>query len=651
MSDNSERNIYLHDVALSQALESWHEALAAAGLLDPLGVETVPLDEANGRVTAEPVWAKISSPHYHAAAMDGYAVRAEETHGATETSPKLLRIGTQAIPVDTGDPMPPETNAVIMIEHTHRVEDDEGASIEIMATTAPWRHVRAMGEDMVATELVLPANHQLRPQDIGAVAGCGHTEVAVYRRPRVAIQPTGTELVRPGEPLKPGAIIEYNSLVLGAQAEDAGCLVDRLPIQVDQYAAIKSAIETALESHDIVVVNAGSSAGSEDYTAAIVQELGTLCVHGIAMRPGHPVILGVARGKALVGIPGYPVSAAMTFDLIVKPLLYRWQGIQPPERPTLQAVLSRKVLSPMGEDEFMRVTLGRVGERIVATPLARGAGVIMSLVKADGIVTIPRFSEGHHAGEAVTVELLRAPGSIDRTIVAIGSHDLTLDLLADQLRRTRPELTLSSAHVGSLSGLLALQRGEAHFAGAHLLDEETGAYNVDYIRRLLSPHGVRVVMLGFVNRQQGLMVPPGNPKGITALADLLREDVVFINRQRGAGTRVLLDYQLKRQELNPRAIEGYDRQEYTHLAVAAAVKSGAADCGLGILGAARALDLDFVPLFNERYDLIIPVEHYESDLLAPLLAIIRDRDSGFAAAVEALGGYETTGMGEVLEEI
>jgi putative molybdopterin biosynthesis protein len=268
----------------------------------------------------------------------------------------------------------------------------------------------------------------------------------------------------------------------------------------------------------------------------------------------------------------------------------------------------------------------------------------MSLVNADGIVTIPRFSEGHHAGEAVTVELLRSPGSIDRTIVAIGSHDLTLDLLADQLRRTRPELTLSSAHVGSLSGLLALQRGEAHLAGSHLLDEETGEYNLDYIRRLLTPHGVEAVVLRFVNRQQGLIVPKDNPKDIHTLADLLRDDVVFINRQRGAGTRVLLDYQLKRQGLNPREIEGYDRQEYTHLAVAAAVQSGAAECGLGILGAARALDLDFIPLFNERYDLIIPRQHYEGDLLAPLLEIIRT--PAFAASVEALGGYEAAGMGE-----
>ncbi|MCB9138634.1 MAG: molybdopterin biosynthesis protein [Caldilineaceae bacterium] len=651
MSDIHERNIYLHDVALSEALASWHAALEAEGLLQPLNAETIPLAEAPGRVTAEPVWARISSPHYHAAAMDGYAVRAESTHGATETSPKRLRVGEEAMPVDTGDPMPAETNAVIKIEDTHFVADDGSGAIEIMAASPPWRYVRPMGEDIVATELVLPANHLLRPQDLGALAGSGHTDVKVYRRPRVAIQPTGTELVQPGDPLTPGAIIEYNSLVLGAQAEEAGCIVHRLPIQPDTYDAIKSAVEAALADHDLVVVNAGSSAGSEDYTASIVEELGTLCVHGIAMRPGHPVILGVAKGKALAGIPGYPVSAAMTFDIIVKPLLYRWQGIQPPARPALQAVLARKTLSPMGEDEFMRVTLGRVGERIVATPLARGAGVIMSLVKADGIVTIPRFSEGHHAGEEVTVELLRTPDSIDRTIVAIGSHDLTLDLLADRLRRRRPDLTLTSAHVGSLSGLLALQRGEAHLAGSHLLDEETGEYNLSYIRRLLTPHGVEAVVLGFVNRVQGLIVPPGNPKGITTLADLLREDVVFINRQRGAGTRVLLDYQLQQQGLNPRQIEGYERQEYTHLAVAAAVKSGAADSGLGILGAARALDLDFVPLFNERYDLVIPVQHYESELLAPLLDLIRERESGFAAAVEELGGYETGKMGEEIARL
>lgn len=644
-----DRNIYLHDIHLDEAIAAWHALLGEQNLLKPLPSEVLPLVEALGRVTAAPVWAKISAPHYHAAAMDGYAVHADETRGATETSPKHLRVGAQAFAVDTGDPLPTGTNAVIMIEHTHLVKQDGGEAIEILESSPPWRYVRPMGEDMVATELVLPANHRLRPQDLGAIAGCGHGVVEVYRRPRVAILPTGTELVQPGDDLKPGDIIEYNSLMLGAQAEEAGALVTRLPMVADEYATIRDTVAAALAEHDLVAINAGSSAGSEDYTSKIVAELGQLCVHGIAIRPGHPVILGAARGKALVGIPGYPVSAALAFDLLVKPLLYRWQGSLPPERPTIQATISRKTLSPMGEDEFLRVTVGRVGEKVVATPLAGGAGVISSLVKADGIVTIPRFSEGHHAGESVTVDLLCEPRKVDNTIMAIGSHDMTLDLLADFLRRQHPEQSLSSAHVGSLSGLLALQRGEAHLAGSHLLDEESGAYNVDYIKRLLSPHGIKVVLLGFVNRVQGLLLPKGNPQTIQTLQDLTRGDVTFVNRQRGAGTRVLFDYELKRNGLNPRSIQGYERQEFTHLAVAAAVKSGAADCGLGIMAAARALDLDFVPLFNERYDLVIPVEHYESTLLQPLLAIIRDPQ--FAETVEELGGYETGQMGALLEEL
>jgi len=646
-----ERNIYLQDVALSEALDSWHAALQEHGLWGPLGAETIPLDQALGRVTAEPVWARISSPHYHAAAMDGYAVRSEETLGASETSPLLLRVGEQALPVDTGDPLPPGMNAIIMIENTQPVWQEGVDYIEILSAVAPWADVRPMGEDMVATELVLPANHRLRPQDVGAIAGSGHTQVTVYRRPRVAILPTGTELVKPGSDLQPGDIIEYNSLMLGAQAEEAGCVVTRLPIQADDYASIKAAVVDALETHDLVAINAGSSAGSEDYTSTIVRELGELRVHGIAIRPGHPVVLGVAQGKALVGVPGFPVSAAMTFERIVMPVLYRWQGLQPPERPRIDATLTRKTLSPMGEDHFLRVTVGQVGERMVATPLGGGAGVLMSLVKADGIVTIPRFSEGYDAGATVEVELLRPLSSIKRTIVAIGSHDMTLDVLADQLRRRRRDLTLSSAHVGSLGGLLALQRGEAHLAGSHLLDEETGDYNVSYIRQLLTAQGVHVVLLGFVDREQGLIVPKGNPKNIQAFDDLLREDVVFVNRQRGAGTRVLLDYALKQRGLNPRRIAGYERQEYTHLAVAATVKSGAADTGLGILAAARALDLDFVPLFHERYDLVIPVEYYESDLLAPLLRILREPDSAFRQAVQGMGGYGTDNMGKVLAQL
>ena len=643
---------YLHDIGLEEAITAWNAALDATHASGVVPSEMLPVADCLGRVTAAPVWARISSPHYHAAAMDGYAVRAEDTAGATETMTKQLKLGAQAHYVDTGDPLPAFANAVIMIEDTQLVGEGDETTVEIMAATPPWRHVRPMGEDIVATQLVLPSNHQLRPQDLGAAVGCGHTHLAVRRQPRVAIIPTGTELVSLNDPdsqvrLHPGDIVEYNSIVLGAMAEEWGCLVSRFAPVPDDFEMIRSAVTAALAEHDLVVVNAGSSAGSEDYTSRVVDSLGQVVVHGIAIRPGHPVILGVAQGKAVAGIPGYPVSAAMAFDLLVKPVTYRWQGLVPPQPPTVQAALTQKVHSFMGEDEFLRVTVGQVGDKLVTTPLQRGAGVIMSLVQADGIVRIPRFSEGEHAGAAVTVHLLRRPESIRNTIVCIGSHDLTLDVLADQLRRQRPELTLSSANVGSYGGLLALQRGETHLAGSHLLDEATGDYNIRFIRELLPDR--RIVLLRFVGRVQGLMTPAGNPQGLTSLQDLTRPDVLFVNRQRGAGTRVLLDYELNKLGIGRRQVQGYARQEYTHLAVAAAVKSGTADCGLGILAAARALDLDFVPLFNERYDLVIPQEFYSGDLLAPLLHVTRSPE--FAATVQALGGYDTEGIGEVIAEL
>ena len=638
---------YLHDIPLDEAIAAWHRALDDVGALRRLPAETVPVAEANGRVTAAPVWARISVPHYHAAAMDGYAVHAHDTVGALLTRPLQLAIGQQARYVDTGDPLPPEADAVIPIEEAQRLGEGANAIIEILAATTPWKNVRVMGEDIVATELVVPANHRLRPQDLGAIAGSGHTHVQVYRRPRIAILPTGTELVAPGADLKPGDIIEFNTIVLAAMAEEWGARVSRLHILEDDYQTIKRAVLAAVEDHDLVVVNAGSASGSEDFTAPIFAELGEVIVHGLAIRPGHPAVLGHAHGKPVVGIPGYPVSAMITFDLLVRPLLQQWMGQEVEPRPRVQAIMTRKVLSPIGQDEYLRVTLGRVGDRIVATPLSRGAGVIMSMVRADGMAHIPRFSEGLNAGDEVTVELLRPPGVIDHTIVHLGSHDLTLDLLADQLRRERPDRALSSGNVGSLSGLLALRRGEAHLAGSHLLDVETGDYNLSYISRYLP--GLPVVVLGFVGRTQGLIVPRGNPKGLAGLSDLTRSDVIFVNRQRGAGTRVLLDYQLQRLQIDPEVIQGYDRVEYTHMAVAAAVQSGAADCGLGILAAARALDLDFVPLLEEQYQFVIPRVYYESDLLAPLLDIIRS--PSFRSAVSALGGYDVLRMGEVLHEI
>jgi putative molybdopterin biosynthesis protein len=657
------RKIYLEDVPLAEAWETFKAVLRGHDLWQPLPAETIGLAEAAGRVTAAPVWAKISAPHYHASAMDGYALRARDTEAAGETNPVRLTLvepgetepkaERPAQAVNTGQPLPPWANAVVMIEQTQSLTAEDGKpAIEIRASLPPWHHVRPMGEDMVATELVLPANHRLRPVDLGALAGSGHATVSVYRRPRVAIIPTGSELVAvetaAAQGVRPGQIIEYNAIVLAAQVAQWGGLPTRWPIVPDEFDAILTAVRQAAQEHDLVLVNAGSSAGSEDYTAHVVQALGELLVHGVAVRPGHPVILGLLHRKdtdpvPVIGVPGYPVSAALTGEIFVEPLLARRQGQQPYKPATLEATLTRKLVSHTGDDDFVRVTVGRVGERVVATPISRGAGVITSLVRADGIVRIPRFSEGADAGSRVTVHLYRPATEIGRTLVAIGSHDLTLDLLAQFLAERGDGLRLASANVGSLGGLVALGRGEAHLAGSHLLDPASGEYNTSYVQRYLPGQAVALVTL--VGREQGWIVPPGNPKGITTWADAARPDVRIVNRQRGAGTRVLLDYELGKLDIAPEQVRGYEREEYTHLAVAAAVVSGVADTGLGIRAAARALDLDFASLGQERYDLVIPQEHYDSDLLRPLLALLHD--DAFKAAVAAMPGYDVAPMGTV----
>ncbi|MFV1859657.1 MAG: molybdopterin biosynthesis protein [Anaerolineales bacterium] len=640
------RTVYLKDVPFDEAWATFRAALKRASRWDLIEGEGVVLGEALGRVTAEPVWAKISAPHYHAAAMDGYALRASDTNGASDRSP--VQLANERIePVDTGDALPDWADAVVPIEVVEVLGDQgQAPGILLRAAVHPWSHVRPMGEDMVATEMILPAGHLLRPVDLGAAAGSGHEMLVVHKKPRVAVIPTGSELVPPGTLPRPGEIIEYNSLVLAAQLEDWGAAPTRLPIVRDDPEAIRSAVDGATHDFDLILLNAGSSAGSEDHSAEVVSSLGELLVHGVAIRPGHPVILGiVGDGVPIIGVPGYPASAALTGEIFVQPLIRRWLGLTESGDRQIEAVLTRKVHSSLGDDEYLRVSVGRVGDRMVAAPLSRGAGVITSLVRADGIVRIPAGTQGYAAGTPVLVRLYRTPEEIERTILAIGSHDLTLDLIAQHLApRGR---RLSSASVGSLGGLVALGRREAHFAGSHLLDPETGEYNLSYIRKYLPKTAVMVV--GLVRRWQGLILGRGNPKGIRRLADLARDDVVYVNRQRGAGTRVLFDYQLSQLGMDPDAIHGYGREEFTHLAVAAAVAAGRADCGMGIQAAAVALGLDFVPLNSERYDLVIPREHYESELLAPLLETLTSEP--FASAVSELAGYDLERPGAILAEL
>lgn len=621
------RKIYLEDKPRAEAL---NEILAAASLSPK--VELIPTSEALGRVTAEPIFANTSMPHYHASAMDGVAVHAEETYEAHEQRPLHLKKGEQFVYVDTGNAIPKAFNAVIMIENVQILDDE---TIEIIEPATPWQHIRPIGEDIVQEEMLFPQGYALRPADLGALLAAQITEVPVARKPVVAIIPTGNELVRAESSLTAGNIVEFNGTVFAGYVKEWGGEPELKAIVRDEPEHIKKALMEAVEVSDIVVINAGSSAGSKDYTVHIISELGTVFTHGVATRPGKPVILGEINGKIVVGVPGYPVSAYLALEWFIRPLICKYLQIPVPRRQTLAVKLGRRIVSTMGAEDFVRMNIGFVNGQFIANPLTRAAGVTMSLVRADGILVVPPEQLGLEQGDMVEVELLRPVEEIVNAIVFSGSHDLTIDLLSSQLKRQRTEMKIVSSHVGSMAGVMAIRKGEAHVAGIHLLDPETKEYNRSYVKKLLA--GQEVVLYPFLKRTQGWMVPKGNPLEIAGVASIAETKADFTNRQKGAGTRILFDLLLKEQKINPEQINGYDREMFSHLSVAAEVKGNERAVGLGIYPAAKAMNLDFIPVSDESYDLLMTKAFYESEKGRWLLSVIQSEL--FKETVEKIGGY------------
>jgi len=612
--------------------------------------EEISVHESSGRITKKPIFAKISSPPYHSAAMDGIAVRAEDTYGATERNPKRLKIGQEALWINTGQVIPEGKNAVIMAEKLNQIDEE---TVEIESSAFPWQNTRKVGEDFVVTELLFPQNHRIRPFDLGTLIGGGILHLKVRRRPRVLIIPTGSELVdlsalSDPSSLKEGKIIESNSSVLSSLVKECGAEPIVENIVEDKSEKIKEALLKAVDSEaDVVITIAGSSAGKRDHTAEVIEDTGELLVHGVTIMPGKPTILGRVKGKPVVGIPGYPVSAYIAFDEFVRPYLYRLQGSSTPKKQKITAGASRDIPSKLGVEECIRVNLGRVGERMVAIPLPRAAGSVTTLSKAEAIIRIPSFSEGIVAGEETEAELLVDLEDIANTIVIIGSHDITVDILSDEIREKDSAIRIASGNVGSLGGLLALKKGTAHVAGAHLLDTATGEYNISYIQKYLKRVPVHVFNL--VVRDQGLIIQRGNPRQVRGIGDLTRDDLSFVNRQPGSGTRILFDYKLQEMGIDPSQIRGYDNEEYTHMNVAVAVLNGMADVGLGIMAAAKALDLDFIPVLSEQYDLVIPSPFVNDHKIQLLISVARSKE--FRNRVEALGGYNPEKSGALWKVI
>lgn len=627
-----ERNVYLDNTDIEEALNIYLSKLD--GCMESMAIERIRTGEGLGRVLAKPVFARVSAPNYNAAAMDGIMVVASATYEASETKPVSLIRGKDFEYINTGHPMVDPYDAVIMIEDVVLPKGEESQEAVIISSASPWQHVRPVGEDIVAGEMVLPANHQIRPLDIGAVLLAGVGEIEVYEKVRIGIMPTGTEITDSYEKLEKGMIFDGNSWTFKAVAEELGCIAERISPVPDEYESLKKSLLELLERNHIVVVNGGSSAGSKDYTKSLIGDLGELVLHGIAIKPGKPTILGIVNNKPVIGVPGYPGSAFLVFEEIVGAVIRKLQHAREATHRYAEAVLSRRVMSSIKYREYIRVKLGSVDGKLIATPLNRGAGVTMALVEADGLLVIPKNSEGIEAGETARVELTRDIKDIENTLVSIGSQDMIMDFVANLMEKESGNFHLSSAHVGSMGGILALKRGEAHMAPIHLLDEETGEYNRSYVDKYL---GDDFLLIKGVLREQGLILPKGNPKGVKTFEDIANRNLAFVNRQRGSGTRLLADYLFKKSSTDTDKIIGYEREMTTHMAVAAAVEAGTADVGLGAYSAAKVMGLDFIFIANEEYDFALCRKYLDTPMMKAFLRVLDSTE--FHDILKELGGY------------
>ena len=629
---------YLTNIPLAKAREDYLNLLKRYGFGPK--TEVIPVWDACGRVTAHAVYAHICAPHYAASAMDGVGVNAKDTFGATETTPITLNPG-QFIVLDTGDPVPDDKDAVIMVEDVVKNED---GTITIHDAAAPWQHIRQIGEDICAGEMILPSHVAVSPSAIGAMIAGGVLEIEVIRKPLVGIIPTGDEIIPPCTNPKPGDILEFNGSIFSAMVRQWGAEAKVYPIVPDRFDAIKETVSLAAEECDLVILNAGSSAGRDDYSTRVIRELGVVLYHGIAMKPGKPAILGCQGAKPILGVPGYPVSGIIVIEQLLKPLVDHWLKAPAQQNQYAKAILTRPVVSGLKYEEFVRVRMGYVGDKLMASPLNRGSGVVSSFMKADGILEVPQGLEGFEAGAEVNVRLLSPMEKLKNTVVVIGSHDPLLDELGDMLHVENGDVYMSSSHVGSMGGIMAVRKGEAHAAGCHLLDTANGTYNLAYMKKYFPKGGVRLVRC--VGRQQGLMVAKGNPLNLQKFSDIAGEGVRYVNRQKGSGTRILTDYLCKQNNLNVDEIYGYDREELTHTSVAVQIVSGSADVGMGIYSAAKLYDLDFIPICIEEYDLIIPDHAWDTPQVQRMIAILKSEE--FKNKILALGGYTVENPGEII---
>lgn len=618
---------YLNNTPLDEAKKAYLSCLSQYGF--SYKTEIIPSAEASGRTLSQAVYALICSPHYNASAMDGIAVRACDTYGASEAEPVTLSAEQYTV-VDTGDPIPDSADAVIMVEDVTVL--DEG-KVKIFSAVHPWQNVRQVGEDICMGDMIAPSFTEVTPSLCGAFLAGGVLQVEVIRRPLVGIIPTGDEIVSPTDNPQRGEIIEFNSTIFSSMLSDWKADSKVYGIVKDKKELLRQQLKTACDECDAVLVLAGSSAGRDDYTGTIITELGEVIFHGIATKPGKPAVLGKVGETPVIGLPGYPVSAIVVMDEIVRDVVSLYYAAESKPYPTVKATVGKRIVSSLKYREYVRVTLGKVKGQLTAIPLSRGAGVITSFTKADGIIAVPQDSEGFEAGEEAEVRLLKSLDEIEKSLIITGSHDPLLDELSDMIRKSGCGFSITSSHVGSMGAITALKNGQAHMGCIHLLDTQDGSYNESYVKKYFPEGGVKLVK--GVGRVQGLMVKKGNPLGIMSFAEITKGR--YVNRQLGSGTRILCDYLINKNGMDKKEIDGYRNEEFTHTAVAALIASGNADCGLGIYSAAKMYDLDFIEICIEEYDFLIDEGAHTTQEIQDFLRVFESEE--FRDRLTQMGGY------------
>jgi putative molybdopterin biosynthesis protein len=625
---------FLHVVSREEAIALWRAALEPR----PLGEEIAPLDAALGRALARTIAAPVDAPPFDRSVVDGFAAQAADLAQASASRPVRLRLNGEVVaagvspslavesgtatPIATGGPLPRGADAVVMIERT---EPDGDGAIRVSAALAPGAGVAYAGSDIARGQTLLRKGAVIGSREIGVLAAVGLAEIPVYRRPRVAVVSTGDELAQPGAALGPAQVYDSNGPIVAAALIEDGCEIGARVALPDDPDILRATLTRLHAENDVVILSGGTSKGAGDLTYRMIGDLGApgVVVHGVALKPGKPLCLAVCAGKPVVALPGFPTSAMFTFHDIVAPVLRRMAGLPPRLETLVEATTPTRIPSELGRDEFVMVALARAGGGLSAFPVGKGSGSVTAFSQADGFLRIDALADSLPAGARTAVSLF-SPHLVAPDLVVAGSHCVGLDAVADALAEAGVSARVIA--LGSLGGLQALASGQADIAPIHLLDPESGRYNLDFLSE-----GMRLVpgwrrMQGVAHRADDARFVGRDARGVVAAA-LEDAQAIMVNRNQGAGTRTLIDGLLGRAR--PR---GYWNQPRSHNAVAASIAQGRADWGVTIRPVAEAYGLAFAPLADEHYDFAVTTAPERAQAVAAFEAALKASRAAIAAA-------------------